>query len=78
MTTQWMAVNVNNYEILLATMLGQQGKFFISDRLKRLEKLNICRRQKISIISKCFLRNYLKIYGLKFRFEVANVFNYKS
>ena len=40
-----MAVNVNNYEILLATMLGQQGNFFISDRLKRLEKLNACRRQ---------------------------------
>ena len=34
-----------NYEILSVTMFGQQRKFFISNRLKRLEKLNICRTQ---------------------------------
>ena len=33
-----------NQEILSATIIGQRRKFFISNRLKRLEKLNICRR----------------------------------
>ena len=33
-----------NYEILSATMVGQRRKFFISIRLKGLDKLNICRR----------------------------------
>ena len=33
-----------NYEILSATMVGQQRKFFISNPLKGLEKLNICGR----------------------------------
>ena len=36
-----------NYKILPATMVGQRIKFFISKRLKRLEKLNIYRRQVI-------------------------------
>ena len=36
-----------NQEILPATMVGRRRKFFISNRLKRLEKLNICRRQVI-------------------------------
>ena len=34
-----------NHELLLATMVGRPRKFFISNRLKALEKLNICRRQ---------------------------------
>ena len=34
-----------NYEILSATMVGRLRKFFVSNRLKQLEKLNICRRQ---------------------------------
>ena len=34
-----------NYKILSATMVGRRRKFLISNRLKRLEKLNICRRQ---------------------------------
>ena len=34
-----------NYEILSATMVGRRRKCFISNRLKGLEKLNICRRQ---------------------------------
>ena len=34
-----------NYDTLWATMVGQRRKFFISNRLKGLEKLNICRRQ---------------------------------
>ena len=34
-----------NYYILSATMAGRRRKFFISNRLKRLEKLNICRSQ---------------------------------
>ena len=33
-----------NYEILPATMVGLRRKFLISNRLKRLEKLNICKR----------------------------------
>ena len=36
-----------NYEILSATMVGRQRKFFTSNRLKRIEKLNICRRQAV-------------------------------
>ena len=34
-----------NYEILSPTMVGRRRKFFISNRLKGLGKLNICRRQ---------------------------------
>ena len=34
-----------NYEILSAATVGQQRKFFISNRVKRLEKFDICRRQ---------------------------------
>ena len=34
-----------NQEILPATMVGWRTEFFISNRLKRLEKLSICRRQ---------------------------------
>ena len=34
-----------NYVILSATMVGQRRKLSISNHLKRLEKLNICRRQ---------------------------------
>ena len=34
-----------NYKILSATMVGRRRKFLMSNRLKRLEKLNICRRQ---------------------------------
>ena len=33
-----------NYEILLATMVGRRKKFCISNRLKRVKKLNICSR----------------------------------
>ena len=33
-----------NYKILSATMVGRRGKFFISNHLKGLKKLNICRR----------------------------------
>ena len=33
-----------NYEIMLATMVGRREKFSISNRLKRLENLNIHRR----------------------------------
>ena len=36
-----------NYVMLLATMDGRRRKFFISNRLKRLGKLNICRRDVI-------------------------------
>ena len=41
-----MKINVGggrgaNYVILSATMVGRQRKFFISSRLKGLEKLNI-------------------------------------
>ena len=34
-----------NQEVLSATMVGRRRKFFILNRLKRPEKLNICRRQ---------------------------------
>ena len=34
-----------NYVPLSATMVGQRRKFFISNRLMRLEKLNTYRRQ---------------------------------
>ena len=34
-----------NYVLLSTTMVGQRRKFFISNRLMRLEKLNIYRRQ---------------------------------
>ena len=36
-----------NYEILSANMVGRGGKFYISNRLKGLGKLNICRKQVI-------------------------------
>ena len=36
-----------NYEILSATMIGWRRKFFISNRLKGIEKLDICRSQVI-------------------------------
>ena len=38
-----------NYVMLLATMDGRRRKFFISNRLKRLGKLNICSREVIKI-----------------------------
>ena len=34
-----------NYVVLSATMVGRRRKSLISNRLKRLEKLNICRRE---------------------------------
>ena len=34
-----------NYVILSATMVSRRRKFLISNRLKQLEKLNICRRE---------------------------------
>ena len=34
-----------NYVILLATMVGRRSKFFILNRLKPLQKLNIRRRE---------------------------------
>ena len=37
-----------NYVILPATMVARQRKFFISNRLKQLEKLNICRSRNNS------------------------------
>ena len=37
-----------NYVILSATMVARQRKFFISNRLKQLEKLNICRMRNNS------------------------------
>ena len=57
-----------NYEVLSATMVGQ--KFFISNCLKRLEKLNICGRQVvlISIVNRCLLRNYLESVHKVFKF----------
>ena len=59
-----------NYEVLSATMVGQQRKFFISNRLKRLEKLDICGRQVvlISIVYRCLLRNYLESVHKVFKF----------
>ena len=59
-----------NYEVLSATMVGQQRKFFISNRLKRLEKLDICGRQEvlISIVYRCLLRNYLESVHKVFKF----------
>ena len=33
-----------NFEIMLATMIGRRRKFLISNRLKELEKIRICRR----------------------------------
>ena len=60
----------NNYEVLSATMVGQQRKFFISNRLKRLENLDICGRQVvlISIVYRCLLRNYLESVHKVFKF----------
>ena len=51
-----------NYELSSVTMVGQRRKFFISNRPKRPEKLNICRRQVmlISIINRCLSKNYLE------------------
>ena len=40
-----LGLGATNYEILWASMVGQQRKCFISNRLKQLEKLNICKRQ---------------------------------
>ena len=59
-----------NYEILPVTMVDRQRKFFISNRLKRLEKLNICRGQviQISIINRCLLQNYLESVLKAFKF----------
>ena len=34
-----------NYVILSATMVSRRRKFLISNRLKELEKLNICRME---------------------------------
>ena len=72
-----------NYEILSATMVDRQRKFCISNRLKRLKQLvNFCR--KFVFIKKFFrVRSQnlqiIKIFGgLKFRFKILNVFNYKS
>ena len=51
-----------NYEILWATMVDRRRKFFISNRLKGLEKLNIYWRRVmlISTTNRCLLRNYLE------------------
>ena len=51
-----------NYEILSATMVDWRRKFFISNRLKGLEKLNIYWRRVmlISTTNRCLLRNYLE------------------
>ena len=64
----------------LWNIVGQHGwptrNIFISSRLKRLEKLTICRRQVIyiSIINRYLLRNYLesvlKVFTLLWSFEV--------
>ena len=68
-----------NYEILLATMVGRRRKFPISNRLKRLEKLHICRRQVMYIFAISQSLQMLAVFGgLKFRFEVSNVFDYRS
>ena len=34
-----------NYEIVSATMVGRRKKISVSNRLQRIEKPNICRRQ---------------------------------
>ena len=51
-----------NYEKFSATVVDRRRKFLISNRLKWLEELNICRRRvmQISIIKRCLLRNYLE------------------
>ena len=51
-----------NYEILSVTMVDRRRKFFISNRLKGLEKLNIYWRRVmlISTTNRCLLRNYLE------------------
>ena len=72
-------------------MVGRRRKCFISNRLKRLEELSICRRQimQVSIINREFIKKLFrdcsqslkifKVYGyLKFTFLVINIFNYKS
>ena len=41
------AEGATKYELLSATIVGWQRKFLISNRLKRLENLNICRRQVV-------------------------------
>ena len=38
-----------NYVLLSVTMVGRRRKFSISNCLKRLEKLNICRMEVIKI-----------------------------
>ena len=77
-----------NYVILPATMVERRRRFFISNRLKRLGKLNICRRDVIvnkqEFIRKLFRDStqrveFLQVYGgLKFKFEVLNIFDYIS
>ena len=71
--------------------LTDKENFFISNRLKRLEKhkylqeasdVNFHHKQvfiaKLFIISSQTRQVFSIIGGLKFRFEVLNVFNYKS
>ena len=41
-------MGATNYEVL--STVGRQIKFFISNRLKRLEKLNICRSQVMFMV----------------------------
>ena len=76
-----------NYVILSATMISRRRKRSILSRLKRLEKLNVCWREvmyisinKQEFIGKLFRVStqsleFFEVYGgLKFRFEVLNVF----
>ena len=51
-----------NFEILSATMVDRRKTFLISNRLKGLEKFNICRRlvMQIFITNRCLLRDYLE------------------
>ena len=52
-----------NYVILSVTMVSRRRKFFISNRLKRLEKRNICRRKVITTsINKCdFIKKLFRV-----------------
>ena len=67
-----------NYETLSATMVGRQRNFFISNPLERLEKLIIVGGKKFVRVRSQSLQIFKVCRGFKFRFEVLNVFNYKT
>ena len=51
----------SSYEIFSATMVGQRRKFYISNRLKQLEKLNICMRQVMQIPIIVFIKELFRV-----------------